>query len=148
MSSATFESLNPRTGDVVDVHPIDSPERVREAVAQAHDLAAWWSSLTFEQRAEGLTAWKGVIGRRAAQLADLMHAETGKPHADAAIEVMLALDHLEWAAKHARKVLKRRRVPSGLLMANQTASVQYLPLGVVGVIVWIAVRALRPGRPG
>jgi aldehyde dehydrogenase (NAD+) len=50
------------------------------------------------------------------------------------LEAALAIDHLAWAAGHAAKVLKRRRVPSGLLMANQSASVEYRPLGVVGVI--------------
>jgi len=60
--------------------------------------------------------------------------ETGKPHGDALLEVGLAIDHLGWAAAHAEKVLGRRRVSAGLVMANQAASVEYLPLGVVGVI--------------
>ena len=72
--------------------------------------------------------------RRVAQLADLMHQETGKPHGDAMLESALAIDHLAWAASHAEKVLKRRKVPSGLVMANQAAYVEYRPLGVVGVI--------------
>jgi aldehyde dehydrogenase (NAD+) len=50
------------------------------------------------------------------------------------LEAALAIDHLAWAASHAEKVLKQRRVPSGLLMANQAAYVEYKPLGVVGVI--------------
>ena len=75
-----------------------------------------------------------MITRRLAQLADLMHQETGKPHGDAMLEAALAIDHLAWAASHAEKVLKRRKVPSGLLMANQAATVEYRPLGVVGVI--------------
>ena len=33
---------------------------------------------------------------------------------------------------HAGKVLGRRRVPSGLVMANQASYVEYHPLGVVG----------------
>ncbi len=72
--------------------------------------------------------------RRIAQLAEVMHQETGKPHGDAMLESALAIDHLAWAASHAEKVLKRRKVPSGLVMANQAAYVEYHPLGVVGVI--------------
>jgi acyl-CoA reductase-like NAD-dependent aldehyde dehydrogenase len=41
---------------------------------------------------------------------------------------------VDWAAKHAEKVLGRRRVSSGMLMANQAATLAYPPLGVVGVI--------------
>ena len=131
---ATFDSLNPITGDVVATHPVHTEDEVREAVARAKEAAAWWSALTFDERKTHLTAWKGVITRRVAQLAEVMHQETGKPHGDAMLEAALAIDHLAWAAGHAEKFLKRRRVPSGLVMANQAASVAYLPLGVVGVI--------------
>ena len=130
----TFESIDPVTGDVVGTHPVHTEEDVRAAVARAREAAAWWSALSYDDRERHLTAWKGVITRRVAQLADLMHRETGKPHGDAMIEAALGIDHLAWAAGHAGKVLKRRRVSSGLVMANQAATVEYLPLGVVGVI--------------
>ena len=130
----TFESLSPVTGDVVGTHPVHGAEEVEAAVARAREAAAWWSALSYAERATHLRLWKGVITRRLAQLADLMHQETGKPHGDAALEAALAIDHLAWAGGHAEKVLRRRRVPSGLLMANQAASVEYRPLGVVGVI--------------
>ena len=69
----------------------------------------------------GCSRWKGMITRRVAQLAEVVHAETGKPHADAMLEIVLAIDHLAWAAKHAGKVLGRRKRSAGLLMANQSA---------------------------
>ena len=47
--------------------------------------------------------------RRIAQLADVVHQETGKPHSDATLEAALALDHVAWAAKHAEKVLGRQQ---------------------------------------
>ena len=131
---ATFDSLNPRTGDVVDTHPIHREAEVRAAVDRAREAAAWWSSLSYDGRKDRLTTWKGVVTRRLAQLAEVVHQETGKPHGDALLESSLAIDHLAWAATHAEKVLKRRRVPSGLVMANQRATVEYNPLGVVGVI--------------
>lgn len=132
--TTTFESLNPRSGDVVATHPVNTPEEVRAAVERAGEEAAWWGGLSFDEREKHLQTWKGAMTRRVAQLADLMHAETGKPHGDAMLECALAIDHLAWAASHAEKVLKRRKVPSGLLMANQAAYVEYRPLGVVGVI--------------
>ena len=130
----TFESLNPRSGDVVATHPVHTPEEVREAVERAREQSEWWGALSFDERETHLQTWKGVMTRRVAQLADVMHQETGKPHGDAMLECALAIDHLAWAASHAEKVLKRRKVPSGLLMANQAAYVEYRPLGVVGVI--------------
>ena len=130
----TFDSLSPVNGDVVGTHPVHTAEDVQVAVSRAHEAADYWSSLSFDERAEKLNIWKGVITRRIAQIADLMHLETGKPHSDAALEVALALDHIAWAGKNAKKVLGRQKVSSGLVMANQAATVEYKPLGVVGVI--------------
>src|SRR5205085_10169609 len=123
-----------RTGDVVGTHPVNTAEEVQAAVARARDEASWWGGLSFDEREKQLQSWKGVMTRRVAQLAELMHRETGKPHGDAMLESALAIDHLSWAASHAEKVMKRRKVPSGLLMANQAAYVEYQPLGVIGVI--------------
>jgi aldehyde dehydrogenase (NAD+) len=131
---ATFDSLNPRTGDVVETYPIHGEAEVRAAVARAREASAWWGALSYDDRKDRLNTWKGVITRRVAQLAEVIHQETGKPHGDALLESSLAIDHLAWAAGHAEKVLKRRKVPSGLVMANQKATVEYRPLGVIGVI--------------
>jgi aldehyde dehydrogenase (NAD+) len=130
----TFDSLNPANGDVVGTHPIASRDDVDAAVARAREATDWWGSLSFGEREDLLLTWRSVITRRIAQLADLAHRETGKPHGDAQLEIVLAIDHVAWAAKHAKKVLGPQKVGSGLLMANQAATVQYNSLGVVGVI--------------
>ena len=67
--------------------------------------------------------WTGSRGRSPTR--------TGKPFDDARLELALAVEHLDWAARHAEKTLRRRRVPSGLLMANQAATLAYAPIGVV-----------------
>lgn len=129
-----LEVTNPATGDVVGVHLIAEAADVDAAVERAREWAGWWSGIGFDQRKDVLDKWKGVIARRMAQLADVVHQETGKPHGDALLEIGLAIDHLGWAAAHAEKVLGRRKVSTGLLMSNQAASLEYLPLGVIGVI--------------
>ena len=129
-----LEVLNPATGDVVGVHAVAGRDEVQAAVAAAREASVWWAELGFDGRRAVLEQWKGVIARRMAQLADVVHQETGKPYGDALLEVGITVDHLGWAAGHAEKVLGRHRVSSGLLMSNQVASVEYLPLGVIGVI--------------
>jgi acyl-CoA reductase-like NAD-dependent aldehyde dehydrogenase len=133
-SIKTFDSLNPRTGDVVGSYPIQTAEDVNVAVAAAREAADWWAEIGFDGRREQLEKWKGVLARRINQLADLVHQETGKPHGDALLEASLGIDHLGWAAKNAKKVLGPRKVSAGLVMANQQATVRYHPLGVIGVI--------------
>ncbi|MGH3759520.1 aldehyde dehydrogenase family protein [Actinophytocola sp.] len=130
----TFDSLDPATDEVVGTYPVHTADDVAAAVVAARTAASWWAGLGFAGREERLRRWKGVVTRRSAQLAEVVRAETGKPHADAMLEIVLAIDHAAWAAKHARKVLGRHRRSPGLLMANQAATVEYQPLGVVGVI--------------
>ncbi|HEX3605849.1 MAG TPA: aldehyde dehydrogenase family protein [Candidatus Dormibacteraeota bacterium] len=133
-SNSTFESLDPATGQLVGRFPVDGPAEVAAVVERARAAAAWWGALEFGERARRLRALKAIIARRAEELGALVHRENGKPRTDAFLEIMLAIDHLEWAARNAPRVLGRRRVRAGLLAANQAASVEYLPLGVIGVI--------------
>ncbi|GAA3547102.1 aldehyde dehydrogenase family protein [Nocardioides daeguensis] len=133
-AAQTFTSLDPATGAVVGTHPIHTAADVQAAVATARKQSEWWQALGFEGRKKALVRWRKVIARRMEELAALMARETGKPDGDALMETALAVDHLSWAASHAEKVLKRRSVSPGLLMVNQAASVEYRPLGVVGVI--------------
>ncbi len=133
--SETFDSLDPATGNVVASFPVNSDDEVRAAVERARAASTWWQELGWDGRRDRLDAWKRVIVRRGDELAELVHRENGKPVSDARLtEVTLPVDHLAWAAKHAPKVLGSRKVPSGLMMANQAASLEYQPLGVIGVI--------------
>jgi acyl-CoA reductase-like NAD-dependent aldehyde dehydrogenase len=133
-TSPTFDSLSPATGEVLASYPIASPEDVTAAVARAHIGFDWWGSRSFEERRRHLIAWRSLIAKRVEEFAGLVSAENGKPRDDAVLEILLTLDHLDWAARHAAKVLGPHKVSSGSLAANHVASIEYPPLGVVGVI--------------
>jgi acyl-CoA reductase-like NAD-dependent aldehyde dehydrogenase len=130
----TFDSLNPATSEPVGTFPIFGEHEVAETVARAREAAAWWSELPAKERMTKLLAWKSYLTRYIMRLAELVHAETGKPVADAQLEILLAVVHIDWAAKNARKVLRPRKVRPGIVAINQAATVEYQPLGVVGVI--------------
>lgn len=133
-SDGTFASFDPRDDTVVARHPIADRQAVDDAVATAHSAAQWWDQLGFLGRKKVLGRFRAALATHADAMAAIISAETGKPGDDATLEVMLALEHLDWAARNAQKVLRRRRVGSGLVSANQSASVGYRPMGVVGVI--------------
>jgi len=130
----TFASLNPATGEEVASFEIHTEADVRAAVARAKPAATWWAELGEPKRRERLRAWRGLLVRRTDELAGLIARENGKPVGDAVLEVTIAVAHLSWAAGHARRVLGRRPVVPGLLAINHTATLEYLPYGVVGVI--------------
>jgi acyl-CoA reductase-like NAD-dependent aldehyde dehydrogenase len=130
----TFDTLNPATSEVIATFPVFGEDDVAEAVDLARPAAAWWAGLPWKERRTRLLAWKSHITRYIGRLAELVHTETGKPLADAQLEILLAIVHIDWAARNARRVLRPRRVRSGLVAINQAATLEYQPLGVVGVI--------------
>lgn len=130
----SFTSVNPATGAVVGRWPDCDEADVAAAVSRARAAAGPWWDLGFDGRRRLLDAWRGHIARGLEDLVALVHAENGKPCGDVVLETAVALDHLAWAAVHAGRVLRSRRVRAGLLAANHAASVEYHPFGVVGVI--------------
>jgi acyl-CoA reductase-like NAD-dependent aldehyde dehydrogenase len=133
-SAETFDSQNPATSEVIATFPVYGESDVNEAVERAHEAAAWWAGLGWKERRTRLLAWKSYLTRYIARLAELVHTETGKPLADAKLEILLAIVHIDWAARNASKVLGSRKVRSGLVAINQASTLEYQPLGVVGVI--------------
>jgi acyl-CoA reductase-like NAD-dependent aldehyde dehydrogenase len=129
-----FETVDPRTGEIVGSHPVHTADDVRRRVAAARPAATWWAGLGFDGRKQRLDAWRRLIARRVEEAVPLISSETGKPADDARLELVLVIDHLHWAAANAERVLHRHRVRSGLLMFNQIATIEYQPMGVVGVI--------------
>src|SRR6266511_364441 len=129
-----FDSTSPATGELVGTFPVDGPEQVAAAVARARVAARWWGGLGFAGRKRRLLAFKSLLARRAEEVCDLIHRENGKPHDDAFIEVLLAVEHLDWAARKAERALRPHRVAPTLLARNFAAWVEYQPLGVVGVV--------------
>ncbi|MBG0562427.1 aldehyde dehydrogenase family protein [Actinoplanes aureus] len=129
-----LRSLSPATEELLGEYEISGTEAVREAVTRARAAATWWAGLSYRARRDRLLSWKRAIAAGVDELASLIRAETGKPQGDAVLEVMLAVEHLDWAARNAGRVLRRRKVRSGLLAADQGAALEYRPLGVIGVI--------------
>ncbi len=69
---------------------------------QARVAGQWWAGLGFTGRRERLLRWRRLLAQRIEQLAELVHAEGGKPVADALVEIVIAVEHIDWAARNAR----------------------------------------------
>ncbi|RKS76773.1 acyl-CoA reductase-like NAD-dependent aldehyde dehydrogenase [Actinomadura pelletieri DSM 43383] len=133
-SAETFASLNPATGEVVAEHPVRDAGAVAAAVERAREAAGWWSALGWKERRLRLLNVKGSLARNLNRMAELIHQETGKPLQDAQLETIIAITHVDWAARNAHKVLGPRTVYPGLMAINHKCVLEYQPLGVVGVI--------------
>ncbi|OEV29345.1 aldehyde dehydrogenase [Streptomyces nanshensis] len=129
-----FASLSPATGAELAGYPVQGQQEVSAAVGRAREAAKGWARAGWSGRRAALLTCKRALAARTGEIAAVVAAETGKPDHDARSEVLLAVIHLDWAARHARRVLGRRSVAPGLLSAHQRALLAYRPLGVVGVI--------------
>ena len=132
--AASFTTYSPATGKPLAEHPVDGPEEVSRAVARARTVQAGWAALPASRRRDHLLRWKKALATDLDAVARTIAEETGKPVGDAALEVVLTLEHLDWAARNAGRVLRRRKVGTGLFTVHQRASLVHRPLGVVGVI--------------
>ncbi|MEV2242158.1 aldehyde dehydrogenase family protein [Micromonospora sp. NPDC049891] len=127
-------STSPASGDEAGRVPVATAVDVERAVERARAAGQWWAGLGFTGRRERLLRWRRLLAQRMEQLAGLMHAEGGKPVADALVEIVTAVEHVDWAARNARRVLGPRRTRSRLVLAEFSAHLEYQPHGVVGVI--------------
>ncbi len=125
--------LRPTDGSLVGelaVTPVgDLPRRVD----RARRVQAGWASLGVKDRIRRLEGLLEAVGARAREIEETVSAETGKPRAEALVEVVAILDLLRFYLKEAHAVLLPRRVSTGWLFWKR-AFVSRDPLGVVGVI--------------
>jgi len=129
-----FTVTNPATGESVGTFPIHTAEDIAERAAAGREAQVWWAGLTFAERKRRINRWIAVIGQQSDELCELGYRETGRPRGDVQFELIAGLEDLRWAAAHAKRVLKERKVAPGMALFNFGATVSYPPLGVVGVI--------------
>jgi succinate-semialdehyde dehydrogenase/glutarate-semialdehyde dehydrogenase len=130
----TFELRNPANGDVVGTYPVHTADDIAAKLAQARAARVWWQELGFAGRRKRMLRWTSYLAKRVDEICDLCNRETAKPKGDGLFELLAGLEELKWAANNAERVLKQRKVKPGLAMMNFDARVEYLPLGVVGII--------------
>ncbi|HKT01564.1 MAG TPA: aldehyde dehydrogenase family protein [Rugosimonospora sp.] len=134
IDEGALTSTNPATGVVAGRVPVCTAEDVARAVLRARAAGRWWAGLGFPARRRRLLRWRSLLANRITELAELVNREGGKPVAEAVVEIVSAIEHVDWAARNARRVLGPRRVRSRLVLAEFAAHLEYQPYGVVGVI--------------
>ncbi|AFT88193.1 NADP-dependent succinate-semialdehyde dehydrogenase [Paraburkholderia phenoliruptrix] len=102
--AATFEVVNPATGEVIATVPRMGTAETRRAIAAAN--AAWpaWRAITAKQRAVILRKWHDLMLEHADDLALILTTEQGKPLAEAKGEIQYAASFLEWFAEEGKRV--------------------------------------------
>jgi acyl-CoA reductase-like NAD-dependent aldehyde dehydrogenase len=132
--SGELISTSPSTGQEVGRFPVATEADVVAAVARAKVAARWWAGLGFAERKRRLLRFRKALVSRIRELAELINREGGKPADEGILEIVVSVDHIAWAARHARKTLRSRRVGGSLIQPEYSARLEYQPYGVIGVI--------------
>ncbi|MET0200627.1 MAG: aldehyde dehydrogenase family protein, partial [Gaiellaceae bacterium] len=130
-----FEVTSPADGSVVASLPDLSSGEVGAAVARLRREQPAWEALGPAGRGEWVGRLRDWLFDHDDQLAELLQRETGKPWQEAAFEVPVAIDLLEYYRRHAARFLADSHPrPHGLLTASKRLTIAYRPYPVVGVI--------------
>jgi len=125
--------LRPTDGTLVGELAVTPSHDIPRRVARVRSVQEGWASLEPRDRARRLRRLLDAIGSRVSEIDETIVAETGKPRAEALVEVIAVLDLIRFYLKKAPSFLESRPVSPGWLLWKG-ASVAREPLGVIGVI--------------
>src|SRR5437868_13687605 len=153
-ATATFDSLNPSTGEVIETFPRSGAEEVDRAVATAR--AAWedWRLVPAPERGNILFRFAQLLEQHKPELSELMTREMGKVKAEAGGDVQEAIDMSYYMGGEGRRLFGQT-TPSEL--RDKFMMSVRMPVGVVGAItpwkfpiaiqVWKLCTAIVCGNP-
>lgn len=122
---------NPATGAIIGHVPDFGLAEAKAAIAAADAALPEWSARTAAERSAILRAWHDLVLQDAAELADLLSSEQGKPIKEARGEIEYAAAFLAWFAEEGKRVygevIPSPRADTRLVVLKQ-------PVGVVAAI--------------
>ena len=153
-SGATYDVIDPSTGEVYARAPLSGPEDVDRAYAAAAGAFESWGDTTPQERSRALLHIADAIDARADEIVRVESRDTGKPLGlTASEELPPSSDHFRFFAGAAR-VLEGKS--AGEYLADHTSFVRREPVGVIGqvtpwnyplmMMIWKIAPALAAGN--
>lgn len=128
---ATFDVVNPATGEVITRVAKTGKKETEEVIAAASRAFPGWRAITAKQRSEILYRWYQLIIENKRWLGQLMTTEQGKPLKEAEGEVEYAASFIQWFAEQAKRangeIIPPAKPGSRILATRE-------PVGVVAAI--------------
>ncbi|MGA9410945.1 MAG: NAD-dependent succinate-semialdehyde dehydrogenase [Roseobacter sp.] len=100
---ATFAVTNPARGDVITQVADLSRAEATQAIDAAYRAQKDWASWTGKERGAVLRRLYDLMVANADDLATILTAEQGKPHAEAKGEILYGASFIEWFAEEAKR---------------------------------------------
>ena len=133
-----FDVCNPATGEVIESVRAASIEQAEEALQAAQEAFKTWSKTSINERQAWMRKLKEAFAAEKDNLAQILWEETGKNKGEAAGEIGLLGDYIDFYGEEVKRVygvgVPECAVPSGTMHV-----VEKRPVGVVvGHVAWNA----------
>jgi succinate-semialdehyde dehydrogenase/glutarate-semialdehyde dehydrogenase len=129
----SFSSINPATGELLEVFEEWSESKAREVIDQVHQAWLSWRGTPFARRAGLMKNAASILRRNRDEFARMMAAEMGKPVAGGRAEIEKCAWVCEFFADKAEKMLSDEPAESD----GSKAYVAFRPIGVIlAVMPW------------
>lgn len=133
--AATTEVRSPADGTLLGSTPDQTREETEQIVDGVRRHQREWEALPLARRAAWLKSYRDWLLDNEARLAMLLQSETGKPWAEATLDLSYVVQVINYYTAHARGFLKEGRPKShGLITAGKRQTLRHRPYPVVGVI--------------
>ena len=133
-TQTTLPCVDPATLEKLGEVPIMPPDEVEARVARARVAQAAWGRSPFKERRRLLRAILDHVLEHADELCEVVVRDSGKTRENAMLgEIWPVCEKLRWTVRHGERYLRPERIGAGLL-AHKRATIEYHPLGVVGII--------------
>lgn len=142
-SGDTLTVESPATEEVVGRIPSAGPDDAAAALESAARGFAVWRETPAWDRARIMRTAADLIRSRTEVIARIMSTETGKPLAEARVELGASADQFEWYAEEAKRIYGHT-IPGR--SNDQRLTVVYQPVGVCLVLTAWNFPALLPSR--
>jgi succinate-semialdehyde dehydrogenase/glutarate-semialdehyde dehydrogenase len=146
-SLASFETINPATGETIATYNLQSTEKVMEVAKKAREtFYSNWSKKSIDEREDYLKSLAKVLRQKKNSNAQIMTKEMGKPITQAEAEIEKCAWTAEVYSENAKQWLEKEFSTTD----SKESYVEYDPLGVVLSIMpwnfpfWQALRFAIP----
>ena len=133
-SPDTIPCTDPATLESLGNIPVTSPDEVKHAVEQARKAQALWAGTPFSERRRVLARLSDYLLDHAEDLCQTIARDSGKTRENALMgEIWPICEKIRHIIATGEDDLKPEHVSSGLLM-HKRSTIEFHPLGVIGVI--------------
>ncbi len=134
--TSRITSINPATLEEIGSVPTTPPDDVARLIEIARRAQPDWEHAGFEERARRLLRARRYLLDNIASFAETITKDNGKPLVESiTAEIYPAADLIYYFARHAEEMLRSFGQPIGIMGSMRRSSrIEYLPLGVIGII--------------